>query len=162
MLYAAAGSSKPLRVQGAFVDEKEIERIVEFIKANNDAVSDEEAERILADIEREAEKCSPKKGDDEDDIPAGGGTNIPTDDDDRHLQWAALEIGFEFSRLSTSLLQRKLKIGYGKAAKILDALCEEGLISESNGAKPREILITREEFKEMMARAVHEETGGNF
>ena len=159
-LYAPAGSSKPLRVQGAFVDVKEeIARVVEFLKANNE-IDSEAGERIMADIEREAEKCTQKKGGDED--FSGGGTNIPTDDDDNHLQWAALEVGFEFGRMSTSLLQRKLSIGYGKAAKILDALESQGLISPQEGAKPREIRITREEFKEMMAREVEKQCGDNF
>lgn len=162
ILYAPAGSSKPLRVQGAFVDVKdEIARVVEFLKANNET-DPEAGERIMADIEREAEKCSQKKGGgSDDDMPSGGGTNIPTDDDDMHLQWAALEVGFEFGRMSTSLLQRKLSIGYGKAAKILDALESQGLISAQDGPKPREIRITREEFKEMMAREVEKQCGGN-
>lgn len=159
MLFAPVGMSKPQRVQGAFVDDKEVDRIVEYIKANNEAET-ESGEQIMADIEREAEKCSPqKKGDDG---FSGGGTNIPTDEDDHHMQWAALEVGFEFGRMSTSLLQRKLSIGYGKAAKILDALEAAGYISAQEGAKPREILISREEFKEMMARGVAEQTGGNF
>lgn len=160
-LYAPAGSSKPLRVQGAFVDVKEeIARVVEFLKTNNET-DPEAGERIMADIEREAEKCTQKKGGDED-FSGGGGSNIPTDDDDNHLQWAALEVGFEFGRMSTSLLQRKLSIGYGKAAKILDALEAQGLVSAQEGAKPREICITREEFKEMMAREVEKQCGGNF
>ena len=160
MLFAPVGMSKPQRVQGAFVDDKEIDRIVEFIKENNDADT-ERGEQIMADIEREAEKCAPQKKNGEDASPSGG-SNIPSDEDDHHLQWAALEVGFEFGRMSTSLLQRKLSVGYGKAAKILDALEEAGYISAQEGAKPREILISREEFKEMMARGVAEQTHGNF
>lgn len=157
MLYAPVGIPKPQRVQGAYVDEKEVDRVVEFLKENNDA-DDETGEQIMADIEREAEKCCKQKRDRDEDEP-GAGANIPADSDDNHLQWAALEVGLEFGRLSTSLLQRKLKVGYGKAAMILDALCENGYISEPNGSKPREILITREEFKEMMARGVKEVCG---
>ena len=158
MLFAPVGIPKPLRVQGAFVDEKEVDRVVEFLKENNDT-DDETGEQIMADIEREAEKCCKQKRDRADDDEPGAGANIPTDSDDNHLQWAALEVGLEFGRMSTSLLQRKLKVGYGKAAMILDALCENGYISEPNGSKPREILITREEFKEMMARGVKEVCG---
>ena len=157
MLYAPAGV-QAMRVQGAFVDEKEIERVVSFLKSNNeiDATAGEE---IMADIEREAEKCTPqKKGGDE----GGGGANIPTDNDDGHMLWAALEIGFEYGKLATSLLQRKLSIGYGKAAKILDTLEEKGFVSAQDGPKPREILISREEFKEMMAREVEAQCGDNF
>lgn len=158
MLYAPAGMSKPVRVQGAFVDDKEIDRVVSFLKSNNE-VDGTAGEEIMADIEREAEKCVPQKknGGDE-----GGGANIPTDDDDNHLLWAALEIGFEYGKLATSLLQRKLSVGYGKAAKILDALQEMGCVSPPDGSKPREILISREEFKEMMARGVREQCGDNF
>lgn len=159
MLFVAAGK-EPLRVQGAFVDDQEIARVVEFLKANNET-DDEKGEEIMADIEREAEKCvPPKKGDS--DMESGGGTNIPTDDDDQHLLWAALQVGFEFKKISTSLLQRKLSIGYGKAAKILDTLEDQGFISPQEGSKPRKISITYEEFKEMMARDVHEKTNGNF
>ena len=161
MLYAAAGKD-PLRVQGAFVDDSEILRVVEFLKANNER-DDSRGEEIMADIEREAEKCAPqKKGEDEEELAPGAGTNIPTDDDDNHLLWAALQVGFDFKKISTSLLQRKLSIGYGKAAKILDALEDQGYISPQDGSKARTILITYEEFKEMMARGVHEATGGNF
>ena len=159
MLFSPAGAPKPLRVQGAFVDDKEIDRIVDFLKANNE-IDEEASERIMADIEREAEQCVPNKRNADED--SGGGENVPSDYDDHHLMWAALEIGFEFNRLSTSLLQRKLKIGYGKAAKILDELYERGYITEQNGAKPREIRITREEFKEMKAREVEEICGGDY
>ncbi len=160
MLFVPADVTKSCRVQGAFVEDGEIARVVAFLKENNE-VDPEAYEMILADIEREVEKCTPQKKS-ADDEPTGGGTNIPTDDDDQHLCWAALEVGFEFGRLSTSLLQRKLHVGYGKAAKILDTLCDDGYISPADGAKPRQILITREEFKEMMARGVAEVCGDNF
>ena len=159
MLFAPAGASTPQRVQGAFVDDKEIDRVVEFLKTHNE-VDTSFNDEIMADIEREAEKCIPQKKSEEE--SSGGGTNIPTDDDDNHLLWAALQVGFEFKKISTSLLQRKLSIGYGKAAKILDALEDQGYISPPDGSKPREIRISYEEFKEMMARGVHEQTGGNF
>lgn len=156
MLYAPAGV-QALRVQGAFVDEKEIERVVSFLKNNNDFDSSA-SEEIMADIEREAEKCTPqKKGDD---VP-GGGANIPSDADDNHLIWAALDIGLDAGKLATSLLQRKLSIGYGKAAKILDTLEEKGYVSAQDGPRPREILITREEFKEIMAREVEKTNSGD-
>jgi S-DNA-T family DNA segregation ATPase FtsK/SpoIIIE len=160
MLFMDAGK-EPQRVQGAFVDDKEIVRVVEFLKANNEADT-ARGEEIMADIEREAEKCVPQKKSDSDEDYSGGGSNIPTDDDDNHLLWAALQVGFDFKKISTSLLQRKLSIGYGKAAKILDALEDQGYISAQDGSKPREILISYEEFKEMMARGVHEQTNGNF
>jgi DNA segregation ATPase FtsK/SpoIIIE-like protein len=160
MLFMDAGK-EPQRVQGAFVDDKEIVRVVEFLKANNEADTTR-GEEIMADIEREAEKCVPQKKSDSDEDYSGGGSNIPTDDDDNHLLWAALQVGFDFKKISTSLLQRKLSIGYGKAAKILDALEDQGYISAQDGSKPREILISYEEFKEMMARGVHEQTNGNF
>ena len=135
--------------------------MVEFLKPHNE-IDDAHGEEIMADIEREAEKCVPQKKRDDDDDFGGGGSNIPTDDDDNHLLWAALQVGFDFKKISTSLLQRKLSIGYGKAAKILDALEDQGYISAPDGSKPREILISYEEFKEMMARGVHEQTNGNF
>ena len=158
MLYAPAGMSKPIRVQGSFVEDKEIDRVVSFLKSNNE-IDGTAGEEIMADIEREAEKCVPQKKNSGDE---GGGSNIPTDDDDGHLLWAALEIGFEYGKLATSLLQRKLSVGYGKAAKIIDTLQEMGCVSPPEGSKPREILISREEFKEMRMRGVQEKCGDNF
>lgn len=156
MLFASVGTPKPQRVQGAFVDDKEIERVVTYLKENNE-VDEEAGEEIMADIEREAEKCDPQKNSS---AAEEGGANAPRDEDDHHLQWSALEVGFNYGKLSTSLLQRKLSIGYGKAAKILDALYEQGYISAQDGAKPRELRITQEEFRELKLRAV-EESGGS-
>lgn len=153
MLFAPVGIPKPMRVQGAFVDEKEIERIVEFLKENND-VDTEAGETIMADIEREAEKCDRTKKNAEEDMPAGGGENVPQDESS--LLWAALDVGFNYGngKLATSLLQRRLKLGYSKAARMLDELQDMGYISEKDGMKPRDILITREEFTELRARGV--------
>lgn len=79
-------------------------------------------------------------------------TSAPTEEMpfDR-LMLNALAVALEMGKLSTSLLQRKLYIGYGKAATILDALCEKGYVGEPNGAKPREVLITRQEFERLIA-----------
>ena len=107
----------------------------------------------MADIEREAEKCVPQKKSDSDEDYSGGGSNIPTDDDDNHLLWAALQVGFDFKKISTSLLQRKLSIGYGKAAKFIDIMEDMGIVGESNGQRPREVLLTPDEWREKLARA---------
>lgn len=151
MLYSPVGSRLPLRVQGAFVDEKEIEDIVKFIKSNCGTCHYDES--ISAKIEKEAELCGKKgKG-------GGGATQMTFDDgdggeqaDDPMLQ-SAIEIAIDEKKISTSLLQRRLSLGYGRAAKLIDVMEQRGIVSAPDGQKPRSVLITREQYHEMQMRA---------
>ncbi len=131
MLYSTADLSMPKRVQGSFVSEAEIARVVEYIKSKYDP-----ADYDLSVIDR----------------PAGGGTvfsgGSDDGDSDPFIPDAKEEI-LRAGKASASLLQRRLKVGYARAARLLDLLEAEGFIGPSDGAKPREIL--RAEFTKEMA-----------
>ncbi len=146
MLYNPVGAPKPMRVQGAFISDAEIDAVVEFIK--NSGVSAGYSDEVIAQIDREAEQCAPQKkraGGDDDSPSEGGG-------DEDALFTKALEIAVDARKISTSLLQRKMSVGYGRAAKIIDMMESRGYISAQDGQKPREVLITREQFLEMSVR----------
>ena len=150
MLFAPVGASKPLRVQGAFVHENEIERIVSFIKENNgEARYNTE---FVNRIEVEAAKCGMgKKGaaaQDSDVPPVEGGDTKFSE---------AVKLAIETGKISTSLMQRRLGVGYGRAAKIIDTMEEMGYVSAPDGNKPRQVLITMDEY---MRRMVDGNLGG--
>ena len=142
MLYAPVGSPKPQRVQGAFVSDGEVESIVDFIKENNAPVRyDREFEKS---IDEEAAKCgnpASKKSGGDDGVKASAG------DEDPKLN-EAVELAIEAGKISTSLLQRKLEIGYGRAAKIIDRMEELGYVGPADGNKPRKILVTAQDLAE--------------
>jgi S-DNA-T family DNA segregation ATPase FtsK/SpoIIIE len=144
MLYAPVGSPKPLRVQGAFVSDGEVERIVEFIKRNNDPVRYDQ--EFMDNIDREAAmigtKRQPGSMDDEDDGESPDGMDPKF--------YEALRIALDNKRISTSLLQRMLSIGYGRAAKIIDQMERMGFVGPAVGNKPREIRITEQGYAELM------------
>ncbi len=147
MLFAPVGAPKPMRVQGAFVSESEVERIVDFIKANNCAAKYND--EFMSRIEEEAAKCASggKKG------SSGGGSGMPESDMDSDgldpKFREAVKVAVESGRIATSLLQRKLEIGYGRAAKIIDQMEERGYVSAAEGNKPRRILISKGDFMQM-------------
>ena len=141
MLFAPVGSSKPMRVQGAFVSEFEVEKIVEFIKQNNCGAKYNE--EFIKLIDEEAAKCSAgKKGA----APAGGG-EVEGGLDPKFKE--AVELAIDSGKVATSLLQRRLEVGYGRAAKIIDQMEQMGFVSAPDGNKPRKILISKEEFMQL-------------
>ncbi len=152
MLFAPVGSAKPMRVQGAFVSDSEVENIVTFIRENN-AKAKYNAEFINR-LEEEAAKCGMKKGGSSggSDISAMGGSDDGTDSKFQ----AAVKLAVEEGKISTSLMQRRLGVGYGRAAKIIDSMEEMGYVSKPDGNKPRRVLLTAEEY----ARRVTEGTLG--
>ncbi len=140
MLYAPIGCGKPLRVQGAFVSDEERDQIVQFIKRQSTA---QYSEDVIAQIEKAAEdKGSNGKGHSDDDEPAGK----PEYDE---LLPQAVDVIFDTKQASVSMLQRRLKLGYSRAARIVDQMEEMGIIGPFEGSKPRQILITREQWLEM-------------
>jgi S-DNA-T family DNA segregation ATPase FtsK/SpoIIIE len=145
MLYAPVGASKPRRVQGAFVSESEVESIVSFIKAQNgDDV--QYSSDIMESIDRAAASCGGgKKG--------GSGATLDGEGDgeggDPMLR-AAIELALESDKISTSLIQRRLSLGYGRAAKLIDEMEKRGFVSAPDGQKPRKILITKQQYMEMV------------
>lgn len=140
MLFAPVGSSKPQRVQGAYVSEGEVESIVDYVRTNNSKVRYNRA--FIENIEAEAARAeaSNRKGDEDDEAGDGDGDSLFKN---------ALRVAIDNEKISTSLLQRKLSIGYGRAAKLIDQMEEMGYVSEADGNKPRRILITREQFMEL-------------
>lgn len=133
MLFSPAGSSKPTRIQGAFVSDDEVEKIVDFVKANGTANYSEE---ILESIE------NGNKSDKE----LAGET---TDDDTDSFLMDAMDVVVETGQASTSFIQRKFKVGYARAGRIIDQLEERGVISGYQGSKPRQVLITKERLEEL-------------
>ena len=153
MLFSPIGASKPTRVQGCFVTDGEVERIVEFIKQSCQKMTYDE--QILQEIDRHA-VADKKKGKDKDD---GGGFS----DEDEMLP-SAIETVVETGQASTSMLQRKLKLGYARAARLMDAMEEKGIIGPFEGSKPRQVLITKERWIEMkmVAAAKAEDNKRNY
>lgn len=146
MLYNPVGVSKPIRVQGAFVSTEELDDIVDYIKEHNKS-DDEDIydEEVIREIDKQAQTIGNKKG------AASGGDDSEEGDADP-LAAKALDIAVTDGKISTSLLQRKLSIGYGRAAKIIDWMEAKGYVSAPEGQKPRDVLITREQYDEMRLR----------
>ena len=142
MLYAPLGEGKPTRVQGCFISNEEIEAVIARIKETSTA---EYSEEILEHIEQQAEQVGNNKG------GSSGGTNDPGDDEDELIE-EAIDVIMDCRQASTSMLQRRLKLGYSRAARIIDQIEERGIIGPSEGSKPRQILISREDWQEMKLR----------
>ena len=144
MLYAPIGATKPIRVQGAFVSEKEIEEVVEFIKQHSKDCA--YSSDVIEQIDKAAELCGQKKG-------KGAASAAMADDDggeeEDPMLDAAIELAVESGKISTSLIQRRLSLGYGRAAKLIDVMERRGIVSAPEGQKPRSVLITREQYLEM-------------
>ena len=136
MLFFPSGEAKPTRVQGAFVSDEEVESIVEFIKSNGTATYSED---ILESIENS------NKTDKEKALEA---EQAADDDVDPFLQ-EAIETVVETGQASTSFIQRRFKVGYARAGRIIDQMEERGVISGYQGSKPREVLWTIERLAEL-------------
>ena len=142
MLYWPVDKTMPIRVQGAFISDSEVEDVISFIKNKyTDYSYDSDA---VAEIAKAAEKIKSKLVADVDDESA--------ELTDNQCFLDAVELAINSQKVSTSLLQRKLSIGYGKAAKFIDAMEEMGIISGPNGQKPRDVLISLDEWHEMLAK----------
>ena len=137
MLFLPVGASKPVRVQGTFVTDEEIGAVLSFIKSTSTAQYDEE---MIAEMERRAvaEKGSKKGSDDDGD--GGGALDAMFEQ--------AVECVIEAGQASTSLLQRRCKLGYARAARIMDQMEQEKIIGPYEGAKPRAVLVTKAEWEE--------------
>ena len=142
MLYAPLGEGKPTRVQGCFISNEEIEAVIARIKETSTA---EYSEEILEHIEQQAEQVGNNKG------GGSSGTSDLGDDEDELIE-EAIEVIMDCRQASTSMLQRRLKLGYSRAARIIDQIEYRGIIGPSEGSKPRQILISREDWQEMKLR----------
>ena len=143
MLFNPVGAQKPMRVQGAFISESDVEEVVSYIK-NMNASFGTYSDEVANQIEREAQKCGVggKKG------AVAGGSAEGGDDEDPMLK-SAVELAIESGKISTSLIQRRLSLGYGRAAKLIDRMEQLGYVSAPDGQKPREVLISKQEYMEM-------------
>lgn len=142
MLFNPVGASKPARLQGCFVSDEEVEKVVDFVKGNR---SSEYSDEIQGEIDRLA--VAQKKGK----SSASGDDSNGSNDEDPML-FEAINIVVEIGQASTSLLQRKLKLGYGRASRIIDQMEARGIIGPYEGAKPRQVLISAAQWMEKQAR----------
>lgn len=143
MLYNPLGAPKPLRVQGCFITTAEIESVVEFVKKTG---RPDYSEEVMEHIEKQAEESSKN---------AKGGKNDSggfDDDEEDEMLPRAIEVVVETGQASVSMLQRRLKLGYSRAARLVDQMAERGIVGPFEGSKPRQVLITREQWQEMVLR----------
>ena len=140
MLFKPYGSDKITRIQGCFVSEKEIKDVVSYIKNSDGAEYDQE-------VMQEIEKQTPK-----DKSQISSTDNDEISDESDPLIKKAIECVVEHGQASTSLLQRKIKVGYARAARLIDEMEERGIVGEYEGSKPRKVLITRDQWVEMNMR----------
>ena len=139
MLYAPIGIGKPLRVQGSYVSDEEREEVVRFIKQNSEA---QYSDDIIAQIEKSAAEADKKSG------PAPE-ADKPAKSDYDELLPQAVDVILETKQASVSMLQRRLKLGYSRAARMVDQMEEMGIVGPFEGSKPRKILITKQQWQEM-------------
>ena len=138
MLYAPIGSGKPLRVQGCFVTDGEVEAVAEYVKENYVA---DYNQQVLEEIEKKSQQTGKKAASVSDPDPSDaeleGDEMLP----------AAVDVILETGQASVSMLQRRLKLGYARAARIVDEMEEKGIVGPFQGSKPRAILITKEQWQ---------------
>ena len=139
MLFMPVGQPKPLRVQGCFVTNREVESVVDFLKNTEKQEYDQQ---IIDEIERQAAASGKSSG------KSGGGDDLGDGDEDDMLP-QAIEAVVEAGMASTSMLQRRLRLGYARAGRIMDQLEERHIIGPHEGSKPRQVLITRQQWQEM-------------
>ena len=140
MLYAPLGAGKPQRIQGCFISPEEIEKVVAFVKQTGEAQYSDE---VLAKIEESVQEKE-----------KGGGKGAPSPDPaggeaEDELLPAAVDVILETGQASVSMLQRRLKLGYSRAARLVDQMEERGIVGPFEGSKPRQLLITKAQWQEM-------------
>ena len=134
MLFYPQGYTKPIRVQGAFVSDKEVSDVVEFLK-------NQQLGNIYdSDIQQKMESMGAASGD---------GTGSPGGGNERDQYFVdAAQFIIEKDKASIGMLQRVFKIGFNRAARIMDQLCEAGVVGEEEGTKPRKVLMSQEQFEQ--------------
>ena len=145
MLYAPLGQGKPMRVQGCFISDEEVQRVIDFVKKHS--VSDY-SDTVMEQINQNAaETGKPAKGGSEEHTSSGF---------EDELLPAAVEVILETGQASVSMLQRRLKLGYARAARIVDEMEEKGIVGPFEGSKPRQLLISKEQWQQMQNGAAPE------
>ena len=138
MLYSPLGQGKPKRVQGCFITDDEVQQVVNFVKKSNTA---EYSAEVMAEIDKKASESGKQ-------APAAAEQEVAASDGDEMMP-AAVEVILETGQASVSMLQRRLKLGYARAARIMDEMEEKGIVGPFEGSKPRQLLITREQWERM-------------
>ncbi len=146
MLYMPIGAGKPIRVQGCFSSNEDISETVRYIKEQTEAKYDPQITEAVDIMATQSQNGS--SGADTG-ASAGGGS-------DEDIVEAAMKVAVDAGQLSTSMLQRKLKLGYARAARIMDELEERGVIGASEGAKPRKVLMSKMQYDEWRLRRMDE------
>ena len=146
MLFFPMGMPKPTRLQCCFVSDKEVEAVVDYIKHSGESAEYDDA--ILDEIDRQAEASANKKGKKSEEETDGSEEVDPLLD-------KAIEVVIESGQASTSYLQRRLKVGYSRAARIIDQMEQKGVIGPFEGSKPRAVLMTRAQYLEMTLQPDH-------
>lgn len=142
MLFSPTGSHSPIRVQGAYLSDGEVEKICEFVRATNGrAQYDESFTKLMKEYSAQIGK---KGGRDELDSSAAMGADGDTREDSKYAE--AVRVAVEMGKISTSMLQRKIGVGYARGAKLLDRMEAEGIVTKQDGAKPREVLLSAEQY----------------
>ncbi|MCM1527694.1 MAG: hypothetical protein NC091_10630, partial [Bacteroides sp.] len=136
MLFYPQGYSKPARIQGAFVSDREVSDVVDFLK--NQAIGNTYAE----DIQEKIQNMDTGSG-------SGNGASGGGDDRDEYFAEAGRFV-IDKDKASIGMLQRVLKIGFNRAARIMDQLCEYGVVGEEEGTKPRKVLMSMESFEQLL------------
>ncbi len=139
MLYAPLGAGKPTRVQGCFISPEEIEQVVEFVKQSGEVHYSDEVMAKIEESIQEKDKGGAK----------GAAAEPSADDEGDELLPAAVDVVLETGQASVSMLQRRLKLGYSRAARLVDQMEERGIVGPFEGSKPRQLLITRAQWQEM-------------
>lgn len=127
MLFLPIGESKPLRIQGAFISEKEVENIVEFLKASAVVKYDED---IIEEIEKVQDKVAADNSEDVDEL-------LPE----------AIRIAVDYGQVSASMLQRRLRVGFNRAARLIEEMELRGIVGGQEGSKPRQVLMSKEQYE---------------
>ena len=140
MLYNPLGVTKPMRIQGCFVSDSEVEEVVAFVKQCGQPEYNQE---ILDHMERSAQAA--EEG-------GSGGGSSDGDEEEDELFDEAVEVVVSSGQASVSMLQRRLKLGYSRAARLVDQMEERGIVGPFEGSKPRAVLITKSDWQERMAR----------
>ena len=144
MLYFPLGSGKPTRVQGCLISDQEVAAVVDYVKQNSGSAQYDD--QVMQEIEQHAaEKDKASKG-------VGGSSPVDGEEEYDELINSAIEVVLETGQASVSMLQRRLKLGYARAARLVDQMEEKGVVGPFEGSKARQLLITKEQWQEMQYR----------
>ena len=147
MLFYPAGAPKPTRIQGAFISDKEVEKIVDFIKDNSSATYNDDIIKQIENAGSTDKELAQQQQDD--------------DDNTDPFLMDAIDVVVETGQASTSFIQRRFKVGYARAGRIIDQMEERGVISGFQGSKPREVLMSKERWEELKMSTDTSEINGN-